>query len=55
MFAMRLLDETGVYVLPGYFYGRHCDGHLRMSLSVSEEDYDRGMTRFLEFVKALEG
>lgn len=54
-FAMRLLDETGVYLLPGYFYGRHCDGYLRVSLSVSEEDYSRGMTRFLDFVKALEG
>jgi aminotransferase len=54
-FAMRLLEDKGVYVLPGYFYGRHCDKYLRISLSVSEEDYARGMSRFLEFVKTLEG
>lgn len=53
-FAMRLLDEQGVYVLPGYFYGRHCDGYLRISLSVSEDDYRKGIGRLLEFVKALE-
>lgn len=54
-FAMRLLEEKGVYVLPGYFYGRHCDGYLRISLSVSEADYRNGIGRLLEFVRALEG
>ena len=54
-FAMRLLEETGVYILPGYFYGRHCDGYLRISLSVSDEDYRNGIGRLLEFVRALEG
>jgi len=54
-FAMRLLEESGVYVLPGYFYGRHCDGYLRISLSVSENDYRQGIDRLLEFVKRLEG
>jgi aspartate/methionine/tyrosine aminotransferase len=53
-FAMRLLEEQGVYVLPGYFYGRHCDGYLRISLSVSEDDYRKGIGRLLEFVKSLE-
>jgi aminotransferase len=52
--AMRLLEEKGVYVLPGYFYGRHCDGYLRISLSVSEEDYQQGIGRLLEFLRALE-
>ncbi|HSB80901.1 MAG TPA: pyridoxal phosphate-dependent aminotransferase [Candidatus Methylomirabilis sp.] len=54
-FAMRLLTEKGVYTLPGYFYGRHCDGCLRISLSVSESDYRQGIGRLLEFVKTLEG
>jgi aspartate/methionine/tyrosine aminotransferase len=54
-FAMRLLEEKGVYILPGYFYGRHCDGYLRISLSVSEEDYRNGIGRLIEFVRALEG
>jgi aspartate/methionine/tyrosine aminotransferase len=54
-FSMRLLEEKGVYVLPGYFYGRHCDGYLRISLSVSESDYRQGIDLLLEFVKTLEG
>jgi aminotransferase len=53
-FALRLLEEKGVFVLPGYFYGRHCDGYLRISMSVSEEDYRRGITNFFEFVEKLE-
>jgi aminotransferase len=53
-FASRLLEEKGVYVLPGYFYGRHCDGYLRISMCVSEDDYKKGMGRFLEFVGELE-
>ena len=53
-FASRLLEEKGVYVIPGYFYGRHCDRYVRISMSVSEEDYQRGMDRFLEFVGGLE-
>ena len=54
-FAMRFLEEKGVYILPGYFYGRHCDGYLRISLSVSENDYRKGIGRLLEFVQSLEG
>ncbi len=54
-FSMRLLEEKGLYVLPGYFYGRHCDGYLRISLSVSESDYRQGIDLLLEFVKTLEG
>lgn len=53
-FALRLLEERGVYVLPGYFYGRHCDGYLRISLSVSDQDYRNGIGRLLEFVRGLE-
>jgi aminotransferase len=53
-FALRLLEERGVYVLPGYFYGRHCDGYVRISLSVSDADYRRGIGGLLEFVQGLE-
>lgn len=49
-FASRLVEEKGVYVIPGYFYGRHCDGYLRISMSVPEDDYRVGMERFFEFL-----
>ena len=53
-FASRLVVDEGVYVLPGYFYGRHCDGFLRISVSVLEDDYRRGLERFFHFVGELE-
>jgi len=53
-FALRLLEEKGVFVLPGYFYGRHCDGYVRISMSVSEEDYQKGMAGMMEFIESLE-
>lgn len=53
-FALKLLEAKGVYVLPGYFYGRHSDGYLRISMAVGERDYNEGMKRFLEFTEAME-
>lgn len=50
-FAKRLVEEQGVYVIPGYFYGRHCDGYVRISLSVPETDYLTGMERFFKFLE----
>jgi len=50
-FASRLVEEKGVYVIPGYMYGRHCDGYLRISMSVPEDDYKIGMERFFEFLE----
>jgi len=53
-FASRLVEEKGVYVIPGYFYGRHCDGYVRISMSVPEKDYEIGMERFFEFLEEHE-
>ena len=53
-FASRLVEEKGVYVIPGYFYGRHCDGYVRISLSVPDDDYLVGMKRFFAFLEEHE-
>lgn len=50
-FASRLVEEKGVYVIPGYFYGRHCDGYVRISMAVPEDDYLVGMQRFFGFLE----
>jgi len=49
-FACQLVEEKGVYVIPGYMYGRHCDGYVRISLSVPEDDFENGMGRVFEFL-----
>jgi len=53
-FASQLVEEKGVYVIPGYMYGRHCDGYVRISLSVPENDFENGMGRLFEFLKEYE-
>ena len=53
-FASRLIEEKGVFLLPGYFYGKQSDGFVRISMSVPEEDYRTGMERIFEFVESLD-
>jgi len=50
-FASCLVKEEGVYVLPGYFYGRHCDSYVRISMAVPQEDYEEGMRRLMAFLR----
>jgi len=50
-FASRLVKEEGVYVLPGYFYGRHCDSYVRISMAVPENEYQEGMKRLKAFLR----
>jgi len=43
--ALRLLEETGVALLPGSGFGRGGAGHLRISLTPSEETLARALDR----------
>lgn len=53
-FADRLLDETGVVVEAGSFYGETGEGHVRVCFgSVSLEDIDEAMNRLQSFVGTL--
>lgn len=36
-FALRLLDETGIALAPGTFFGPGGEGHVRLSVTVSSE------------------
>jgi len=49
-FAVELLRDKGVYVFPGFFYGRHSDRHVRISMAVPDQDFEKGMDRLLAFV-----
>ncbi len=48
-FALRLLDETGVAVVPGVGFGS--EGYFRFSFATSMENLKEGIKRIKEFVK----
>jgi aspartate aminotransferase len=53
-FAERLMDETGVVVEAGSFYGPAGEGHLRFCFgSLSLEDIDLALDRVTSFVRQL--
>lgn len=52
-FAERLLEETGVAVMPGESFGRAAAGHLRVALTLPDAIFDIAVTRLIEFAKAV--
>ena len=46
-FARSLLDRTGVVVVPGSAYGRGGEGHVRLSLAVSDDRLREAMGRLV--------
>ena len=52
-FAMRLLDEEKVAVVPGTAFGRYGEGYIRCSYATGMDDLKIAMTRMAAFVKRL--
>ncbi len=50
-FAHYLLDEFGVAVLPGSYFGDQCKRHIRISFANSEKNIEEGVTRIVEALK----
>jgi LL-diaminopimelate aminotransferase len=44
-FATELLDKTGVVVTPGTGYGTAGEGYIRLSLTVPDEQLEKGITK----------
>jgi len=44
-FALRVLDETAVWITPGSGYGPHGEGYFRASLTVADERLAEAMAR----------
>ena len=51
--ADRLLEESGVVMLPGTGFGAEGEGHLRLSYANSRENLRLGLGRLHEFLAAL--
>ncbi len=48
-FAADLLDKCDVVVTPGAGYGKSGEGYVRLSLTLSDEQCDRGMARLAKW------
>lgn len=48
-FAARLLDEELIGVMPGESFGRAAAGHIRIALTVAEDDLRAALTRIVAF------
>jgi aspartate/methionine/tyrosine aminotransferase len=48
--ALALLDQTGIYVHPGYFYDFGTEGHLVVSLLTPREIFHQGVREIVRFV-----
>jgi LL-diaminopimelate aminotransferase len=44
-FAAKLIDEAAVVVTPGSGYGKYGEGYIRMSLTLSDADLEKGVDR----------
>lgn len=44
-FTTRLLDEVGVAVTPGTGYGRYGEGYIRLSLTIPNDQLEKGLAR----------
>jgi aspartate/methionine/tyrosine aminotransferase len=52
-FSLRLLDSTGVAVLPGSVFGSAGEKHLRISFAAPRETIEEGMGLLGEFIEGL--
>ena len=52
-FAMRLLKEKHVVVVPGTGFGEGGEGFVRLAYATSEYNIREGLKRIREFVKTL--
>jgi aspartate/methionine/tyrosine aminotransferase len=51
--AVKLLEQQGIYLHPGHFFGFPGDGYLIVSLITPEDEFAEGVARIIAFVLAL--
>lgn len=49
----RLLEETGVGLIPGSAFGKHGEGFVRMTIAASYEDVEEGFRRIVEWAEKI--
>ncbi len=51
-FAKELLEKTGFVVTPGSAFGTHGEGYFRLSITTSDEEIVKGLSRLESFIKS---
>ena len=54
-FAMELLEQTGVIVVPGHAFGENSQKYIRLSFATSEENIRTGIGRIRKYMKMKAG
>ena len=54
-FARRLIEEERIAVMPGESFGAAAAGHLRVALTLPDEDLKEALRRIVAFAEALPG
>jgi LL-diaminopimelate aminotransferase len=49
IFAEDLLEQTGVVVTPGIGYGPGSDGYVRLSVTVADDQLEKGLKRIADW------
>jgi alanine-synthesizing transaminase len=52
-FALRLIEEHGVVIHPGYFFDFESEGHVVVSLLTDQNTFEKGIARLLETAKTF--
>jgi arginine:pyruvate transaminase len=52
-FALQLLEEERIAVLPGESFGNAGAGHVRIAMTVADEVYEAALRRVLELAARL--
>ena len=47
-FTAKLLDEANIVVTPGNGYGQYGEGYIRLSLTLGDDDMERGLERLAD-------
>ena len=47
--ATDILEQTGVVVTPGSSYGPNGEGYIRLSMTISEENLERGLSKLVKW------
>ena len=53
-FAINLLKNAHVAVVPGITYGDCCDDYVRIAFTLNEDKITEGINRIKEYMKTLE-
>ena len=46
-YATKLLDEKDIVVTPGSGYGEYGEGYIRLSLTIPDEQLDKGINKLI--------